>query len=117
MSLPRFGGQVSRFSHVIRPGIAVGAVGNAFCAFSKDLVGAFSASTGPAVSMRAISFSSPHTSRVDPMAAFIKAAEAHRSEMHVPHAVVVLECERHPSARLGIGTINQRCPDLRSART
>src|SRR5207249_9437154 len=66
----------------------VGAVGNAFCAFSKDLVGAFCASTGPAASTRRISSSSPDASGLDPMTMFIEASQPNRSEMQIPETVI-----------------------------
>src|SRR5258707_6139298 len=67
----------------------VGAVGNAFCAFSKDLVGACCASTGPAASTRRMSWSPPPAaSRLDAMTAFIEAPQTHGSEMQIPEAVI-----------------------------
>src|SRR5437762_5257206 len=66
----------------------VGAVGNAFCAFSKDLVGAFCASTGPAASTRRISSSPPHARWLDTMPTFIETAKTNRPEMQLPEAVI-----------------------------
>src|SRR5688572_9034457 len=64
------------------------AVGNAFCAFSKDLVGAFCASTGPAASMRRWSSPSPHARGLNAVPTFVEAAESHRTKMQIPEAIV-----------------------------
>ena len=53
MGLPRFGGRVNAFGHIVscRAGVSpVGAVGNGRSPFSTGLVDAFLASTGPAAS-------------------------------------------------------------------
>src|SRR5438132_302765 len=67
----------------------VGAVGNAFCAFSKELVGAFCASTAPAASTRRISSGpSPYASGFDAVPPFIETHKTNGPEMEIPNAVV-----------------------------
>src|SRR5438132_1123519 len=67
----------------------VGAVGNACCAFSKDLVGAFSASTGPAASTRRrSSVPPPSAGRLDAVPAFVETPQPHRAKVQVPDSVV-----------------------------
>ena len=56
LGLSRFGGRVNAFGHIVscRDGVSpVGAVGNVRITFSKGLVDAFLASTGPAASIGA----------------------------------------------------------------
>src|ERR671922_634430 len=66
----------------------VGAVGNAFCAFSKELVDAVCASTAPAASTRGISSGPPNASGFDAMATFIQTAQTDGTEIQVPESLV-----------------------------
>src|SRR6188474_971278 len=65
----------------------VGAVGNAVSAFSKALWAPLCASTTPAASMRSESSLSPPRG-LNPSGPFIEAAEANRTEMEIPLAVI-----------------------------
>src|SRR5262245_36594781 len=82
----------------------VGAVENAFCAFSKELVGAFCASTGPAASTRG---SALLPQRGDSTSPVIKASQHNRSEIDGPLALVelfqrdVLAGERRTHKQIG----------------
>ena len=65
----------------------VGAVENAFCAFSKDLVGAFCASTGPAASTRGISLARMTDGR-EAARPFVEPGQADRAEVQHPNSVI-----------------------------
>src|SRR5689334_7906197 len=68
--------------------VRVGAVGNAFLAFSKEGVDAFCASTAPAASIRGLTLSLPATRRFNPPRALIKSAQSNRAEVEIPFAIV-----------------------------
>src|SRR6266516_6187612 len=73
----------------VTPMMRVGAVGNAVCAFSKDLVGAFCASTGPDDSTRRMSSSTPpYARRLDTMTTFIEASQTNGPELQIPEPVI-----------------------------
>src|SRR5262245_23057548 len=65
----------------------VGAVENAFCAFSKELVDAFCASTAPAASMRALSPCRMAHGRQRPRA-LIEARQSQGGEVQHPDTIV-----------------------------
>src|SRR5262245_20277208 len=64
----------------------VGTVGNAFYAFSKDLVGAFWASIGPAVSTRAVL--RPMSQRRQTMRPLVEPRQTDHTKVQDPHAVL-----------------------------
>src|SRR5687768_8277633 len=64
------------------------AVENAFCAFSKDLVGAFCASTGPAASTRRVSSPPPDAGRLHTVPTLVESSQTHRTEMQVPDPII-----------------------------
>src|SRR5437016_11910385 len=79
----------------------VGAVENAFCAFSKDLVGAFWASTGPAASTRGVS-AVRMTHRRQGANPFVETSQTYCPEVQQPQAIVDF-FKRHvlPAEHLG----------------
>ena len=67
--------------------LRVGAVGNAFFAFSKECVDAFSASTAPTASTRRSDLS-PSSRRGNSPGAFIESSQPNRAEVEIPFAII-----------------------------